>query len=344
MSECFAYAPSGLLLQWHVTDACNLRCRHCYQEKYSGKELSFSQLSSVLGQYEGLLTRLSGLAGRRVRGHVTLTGGEPMARKDFLELAELVSTRNLSFGVLTNGTLLDRSSARKLSELGVRFVQVSLEGTEKTHDSIRGKGNFSKVVSGIECLVREHVPALVSFTAHKGNYKEFPEVASIATELGAERVWADRFIPLGSGAAMRKQVLSPAETREFFEIMNKCRNAAAKSFFNRTEVSMHRALQFLVAGGRPYYCKAGDSLITVQPNGDVYPCRRMPVKVGNVLKQDLSDIYFKNAFLAKLRDREKTSKGCDACFYAKLCRGGLKCLSYAVNGNAFTKDPGCWEN
>lgn len=107
---------------------------------------------------------------------------------------------------------------------------------------------------------------------------------------------------------------------------------------------MHRALQFLVGGGRPYHCTAGDTLVTVQPNGDLYPCRRMPIRVGNLLETPLPELYYESDLFCSLRNRNRISDGCQGCLYSKLCRGGLKCLSYATTADLFTADPGCWHS
>jgi radical SAM protein with 4Fe4S-binding SPASM domain len=105
---------------------------------------------------------------------------------------------------------------------------------------------------------------------------------------------------------------------------------------------MIRALQFLVAGERPYRCRAGDSLITVMPNGDVYPCRRMPILVGNLMETPLAELYYRSDVFRALRDSQRVSDGCDVCRYAGVCRGGARCVSYAMTGDPFTADPGCW--
>ena len=76
-----SYVPRGLLLQWHVTERCNLRCAHCYQDEYAGSELNFQQLLEVLSQFTGLLKSWRNSGGRIVRGHVTVTGGEPFVRR-----------------------------------------------------------------------------------------------------------------------------------------------------------------------------------------------------------------------------------------------------------------------
>jgi len=125
--------------------------------------------------------------------------------------------------------------------------------------------------------------------------------------------------------------------------MRKTRIKYHKKMFNHTEIAMHRALQFH-AGGEPYHCTAGDSLITVLQNGDLYPCARMPVKTGNLLKKNLRELYYDNDLFKRLRNKDFLCKGCENCWYEKLCRGGLKCLSYAVQGDPFIADPGCWHS
>lgn len=339
------YHPQHLVMQWHITERCNLRCAHCYQEDYAGKELSHQELLTILGQYIDLLDGWRRHSFRPITGHITVTGGEPFARRDFLGLLEAFAAlkKHFSFAILTNGTFIDAAMARRLRVLGPRFVQVSIEGTRETHDAIRGPGTFDRSVSALRHLVDEGIRTLISFTAHRGNYREFPEVARLGRELGVTRVWSDRLIPHGSGAELDEMLLTPEETREFFELMLQARNEVKRTWFRRqTNISMHRALQFLVGEGTPYQCGAGDNLITVQPNGDLYPCRRMPIRVGNLLETPLTQLYDEAGLFRDLRDRDRVSLGCQGCDHADSCRGGLKCLSYAVTGSPFTVDPGCW--
>lgn len=339
------YIPRGLLFQWHITDRCNLRCSHCYQDSYSGEELDFNMLLFILRQFEELLALWRSKAKTRpVGGHITVTGGEPFIRRDFLDLLDVFAAKKrlFSFAILTNGSFIDEPMARRLSKLNPRFVQVSIEGSQATHDNIRGQGSFERTVEALKHLVKQNIRTIISFTAHRGNFREFNEVARLGRKLKVYRVWADRLIPSGSGSDMKKQLLTSEETREFFTIMNRSRNEVPQRWFSRTEISMHRALQFLVAGGKPYYCTAGDSLITVQPNGDLYPCRRMPISVGNLTKTSLTKLYYESDLFQDLRERNRVSDGCQSCFYSGLCRGGLKCLSYAVTGDPFKADPGCW--
>lgn len=333
-----------LRLQWHITERCNLRCAHCYQEARPSREIAFKELLTVVGQFKDLLTALGNQAGGGpARGHITVTGGEPFVRRDFLDLLEVFSANRsrFSFAILTNGSFIDAAMARHLHQLRPSYVQVSIEGGPATHDRIRGRGNYERTVSAVKHLVRERLRTLISFTAHRLNFREFADVARLGRQLGVARVWADRLIPQGNATTIGDQALTPQETLEFFRIMRQARNETTRCWFNQTEIAMHRALQFL-EGGAPYHCTAGDTLITVQPNGDLYPCRRMPIRVGNIMETPLVDLYFRSDLFRALRNRNRVNKGCQDCFYRGLCRGGLKCLSFAMTSDPFQADPGCW--
>lgn len=331
--------PGRLLLQWHITNRCNLRCRHCYQDTYAGPELNFMELIEVVGQYKDLLAAMGAK-----RGHINVTGGEPFVREDFFPFLEMLSTHKdtFSFAILCNGSFLDRTTAARLRLLKPDFVQVSMEGGKAKHDRIRGKGDFERVLAGVDCLQREKIRTYISFTAHRDNYREFGEVAEAGVRLGVSRVWADRLIPMGCGNALAEKTLSPEETKEFFMILRKAKIKAERWWSGRTEIAMGRALQFIVGGGEPYRCGAGSSLLALGADGTLYPCRRMPVSVGNVTTTDLTRLYGESAFLAGLRDRARIAEGCAGCFYAGTCRGGLRCLAHSVTGSPFRADPGCW--
>lgn len=332
--------PARLTLQWHITEHCNLRCRHCYQAAGAvPPDLAFAELRQILQQFRDLLA--TGRSQPPRRAHINLTGGEPLARADCFELLELFAAdrQRYSFAILTNGTLIDAAMAARLAALRPGFVQVSIEGTEATHDRIRGTGSYRAAVTGLKHLVRNRIHTLIAFTAHRGNVREFPEVARLGRSLGVNRVWVDRLIPCGDAAAMAPDILTPDETRELFETMAA---EAKRGWRRRTEISLLRALQFIVGGGVPYRCTAGDGLVTVLANGDLCPCRRLPRTVGNVLRQPLAELYASSPVFCELRNRQRVSAGCEKCFYSHTCGGGLRCLAYAVHGDPFRADPGCW--
>lgn len=331
-------------LQWHVTDRCNLRCTHCYHERYDGPEMSLDELVDVIDQFQELLElpRFKG-PGRKGRGHINVTGGEPLVRDDILELLEVLHCERewLTYGLLTNGSLIDREMAARLTRLDPSMVQVSVEGSPETHDSIRGKGSHHRTMEAIGNLAREGLFTVVSFTAHGGNFRQFPAVVSAAAAAGAHKVWTDRLVPLGSGGDLADMLLTPEETRELFTIVRRTQEIRSRKR-KGTVVPLDRGLQFLVGSGRPYRCSAGDTLVSVMPDGDLYPCRRMPIKVGNLRKARLREIYLGSGLMRDLRDRDRVSEGCEGCNFSRICGGGSRCLSSAVTGDPFKADPGCW--
>ena len=250
-SENRSYIPSGLLLQWHITERCDHHCLHCYQDDWDDEELPFDDLIAILEQYkEALRSWRSQSREDPVRGHITLTGGEPFLRDDFLSLLYILASHRkyFSFGILTNGSYIDPFVVGRLRELRPAFVQLSIDGGESTHDRMRGVGDYQRVVKAVKLLVHAHIRTIVSFTAHRDNYREFPDVVKIGQKLGVQRVWADRMIPWGNGQGMRQKVLTPEQTREFIHIMSEEQMKARHRWFHRTEVAMHRALQFLANG------------------------------------------------------------------------------------------------
>lgn len=335
-------------LQWHLTDKCNLRCSHCYQDAYTDSGLNDDQLLEILEQFRCFLLHFHERNGNKVKGHITLTGGEPFAKKGFPQLLEKIASEKslYTFAILTNGSLINDEKAHWLSQLKPRYIQVSMDGNQQLHDGIRGKGNFEKTKQAIRHLKAHRIRTMVSFTASKTNFKSFPEVAETCRALNADFLWSDRLIPEGSSPGnlvnqSKSLIMTKEESNQFFQIMKAEAEKCVQSKSSKTRVKMHRALQFQYSNSTPYRCVAGETLITIMPNGDMYPCRRMPVKVGNVLETPLASLYFNSTFLRNLRDSKKVSKGCESCSKENDCRGGLKCLSYAVYGDAYVKDPGC---
>ena len=290
----------------------------------------------ILHQFMDFLCRRT----TRHKGHITVTGGEPLTRQDCARFLEELSRHQdlFSFAVLTNGTMIDKSWAERFARWKPAFVQISLDGGQTVHDAIRGAGAFERAIAAIAMLVQHKVKTYISFTAHKNNYREFAEVSRIGRKLGVARVWADRLIP--ETQEQQELSLSPEQTQEFLELMLQQRMLVSKSGV-ATEIAMHRALQFLYSDSAPYRCSAGNTLITVLPDGVLYPCRRLPIEVGNLLQTSLVDLY-ESEIMRSLRQPEKVAQGCEACAFASVCRGGLRCLAYAVHGRYDLADPGCW--
>lgn len=324
-----------LLLQWHISEKCNLKCTHCYQENHKPFELDYDKLISILGQYKILLKN------KKVRGHINITGGEPLMNPYFFPLLEYMSKDKelYSFSILTNGTLIDDKIAEKISYYKPNYVQVSIEGNKKANDKIRGKKTYKKVASAIKNLRKHNIFVSLSFTATNQNYKQFPSVVKYALKYNVNAVWSDRLIPIGD-KDIAKLCMNNNEFKDFLEIMNNQRLLMLKKK-KKLDITMNRALQFIFTDKEPYCCSAGDTLLTVMENGDLVPCRRMPIVIGNLLKTDILTLYNTDKTLKKLQQKE-IPKECESCDHCGFCRGGLKCLSFALTNDLDRKDVNCF--
>ena len=323
------------VLQWHLSENCNLKCLHCYQENHKPIQLKYEQLLDIYNQYKELLKKLN------MKGHINITGGEPLCNPHLFKILELIKQDedNISFSILTNGTLITEDIAKKIKSYNPYYVQVSLEGGQKTNDYIRGKGTYKRIAQGIINLKKQDIFTSISFTATKLNYKEFPKVVKYARKYKVNNVWSDRYIPLGDSED-KNLTLNFDETREYLNIMNTERNKLMDKKYNITTISMYRALQFQMTNDFAYGCTAGDTLLTVMENGDLVPCRRMPIVVGNLLESNMYNLYKNNKILKELREK-KVPDECSDCEHSEMCRGGLKCLTYALYKNLNHKDIGC---
>ena len=323
------------VLQWHLSENCNLKCLHCYQENHKLVQLSYENLVIIYNQFKELLTKL------KIKGHINITGGEPLCNPYFFRILDLIKKDEeiISFSILSNGTLINEDIAKKIKSYNPYYVQVSLEGGKKINDYIRGTGTYEKIGKGIDNLKKYDIFTSISFTATSINYKEFPKVVKYAVKHKVDNVWSDRYIPLGDNED-KSLTLNVEQTQEYLNIMNNEREKLRNKRKNTTSISMYRALQFQKTNDFAYGCTAGDTLLTVMENGDLVPCRRMPIVVGNLLKDNMYELYKNSKVLKELR-LNKIPDDCSECEHSEMCHGGLKCLTYALYKELNHKDIGC---
>lgn len=317
-------------LQWHITHRCNLRCAHCYQGDYSA-EMPREVMYEALEKYLRFLRR------RGMTGQVNLTGGEPMAHGEFWALSRKIRESGLRLSVLTNGTMIGRDEAGRFRALEPAFVQVSLDGTRQTHDAIRGQGAFDRALAGIDCLKRAGVRVNVSFTAQKGNYRDFAALARVCRRHRVDKLWWDRVVTPDVG----KLALSTGEFRELCleaaRQRRRCRRPDGTSMVN-----CGRALQFLATGRLcKYHCGAGGDLLILLADGALMPCRRLPFIIGNLSDGELDDVIEASPIMRDLA-RAEIPADCVKCEHVFRCRGGARCVTYAQTGRWDARDVNCW--
>lgn len=313
------------VLQWHIIHVCNLRCTHCYQDDYINT-LSYADCMNVLKQYKTFCEKY------HYKGHINFTGGEPLLYPNLFDVLTACEHFGFTFGLLTNGTLLTEDIAEKLSSFkNLCFVQISIDGTRKIHDGIRGTGNFDKAFHGIKLLNKFGIETMVSFTCHKSNYKDLKRVIHYCRHHGVDRFWADRLIPFGNNT---ESVLS---TSEYDNVIQTLTDESKKKGM---VVHTNRALQWIHGSNTFYHCSAGVSLLVLLADGTLLPCRRLPIIIGNIFETDMIELYETSPVIKEL-SKETIPDGCKGCLHAKLCRGGAKCLSYALTGDYNIRDVNC---
>ena len=351
------YAP--FLVVWDFTHKCNLNCKHCYSNSgaVQEEELSTAEAVNVVDQ----------LADAGVTA-LAFSGGEPLSRKDFFTVAEHAVKRGLYVSVATNGTLLTKENVKRLKQVGVHYVEVSIDGaTAQTHDAFRGvEGAFEKAVTGIRNAVEEDLCACIASTATKSNLAEFPAIITLAEEIHAERFTYFNFIPTGRGKAHYEEDLSADERETLMRYLLNRMSKGCKTTILTTapqlarvalqcqgpsgtgEVTMSMAHMQTAKVSRKAVpladfiggCGAGRLYCSLSPRGDVHPCVFLPVNVGNLKTENFGDVWLHSELFNALRDRNNLKGACGRCSYKYTC-GGCRARASAYYEDMQASDPGC---
>lgn len=336
--------------QWHITDRCNLRCKHCYQQDYSGSsELNLAGLKDIADEIIRTLSKWN------KKGDIAITGGEPLVKEEmfplirYLESAEEVA----SIDILTNGTLVNGEVVGEIKKLNkIRCVQVSLDGAcSATNDTIRGKDVFDKVVKAIRLLVDNNIRVNLMFTLQRRNMNDIPELIDLATNEGISTLTVERFVPTGSGLGMKDELLTPEEIKNVFGYISNRANQNKANGYNM--ISYSRPLWILLgncanittkeddefAGG---ICSVGLDGLCILPDATVLACRRLPIPIGNLQEDSIEKIWSTSDLLWQIRDKRNLKGKCNSCDLVCQC-SGCRAMAYAVTGDFLESDPQCWK-
>jgi radical SAM protein with 4Fe4S-binding SPASM domain len=326
-------------IQWHITNVCNLRCRHCYQEDFSSnKDLDWEGLREISQNIFSTMTSWE----RRACIH--LTGGEPLLKQElFLLLKDLDQSPVVEeLGIITNGLLFNQDVIQRLSEFSkLKKIKVSLDGPdEETNDSIRQEDTFNRVIKNIS-LLREKSSSeiILMFTVMRRNFRGLPAFFKLSQELGTDGFIIERFIPWGRGRERMDEVLNRGEWREMLEtLMN------LFSIDEKNTLLPYQAFQVKFNGEEPELlgapCVIGRDGLCIMPDGIVFPCRRFPIPVGNLMNESMKEIWESSSLLDQLRKKMNLKGRCGKCEIAD-CRG-CRSLALALTGDFLGEDPHCW--
>jgi radical SAM protein with 4Fe4S-binding SPASM domain len=346
------YAP--ILVVWDCTHACNLSCKHCYQDaqKKLQDELSTEESKRVIDDLAA-----SGVVA------LAFSGGEPLMRKDFFELAGYARKQGLYTALATNGTMITKDTARKLKELDIGYVEISIDGKDAaTHDGFRGvPGMFDKSIRGLKHCIDEGIYTCMATTITKYNLGEVPQIYDLACSLKVPRMITFNFIPTGRGADIAEGDITPEDRESIltylfdknYEGKTEVLSTApqyARIALKREGVSLGHFVAMADAKKKSLAlvefiggCGAGRHYCCIRPNGDIGPCVFMQIKVGNMRNDKLLDVWHSSPVLERLRDRSNLKGHCGACENKYIC-GGCRARAYAYYGDLDAPDPGCVNN
>ncbi len=360
MKQHFQSKPTLRLLFWETTIKCNLACAHC--RRVEGDEAADKDLSTA--QAKELIEQLADLGKRQpFMPILVFSGGEPLCREDLFEMVGRAKSLGIVPALATNGTLIDVTVAQLIKDSEIARVAVSLDGaTADVHDKLRQlEGSFERAVEGIGHLRDKNVPFQVNITLTRHNAGQLEDVYELAKSLGAVAVHIFMLVPVGCGQALAEtDMLSPEQYEE--KMLEICRLDGRGQLQMKVTCGPHyqrvirqqglqqsrmetdqsddavpgRSREKRVSRG----CLAGLGVLFVGHQGDVFPCGYLPVKCGNVLEDKLSEIWYNNHDLARMRDSNALEGKCGVCGYRQVC-GGCRARAYAATGNYMAEEPFC---
>ena len=334
--------------QWHITDACDQRCRHCYiyadDNTRKAASASWEQMLHILANCEDFCRAYSR------RPYFYLTGGDPILHPDFWRLLQLLWQKKIPFTIMGNPFHLDDAVCRELKSYGCHKYQQSLDGMRRTHDWFRKPGSFDLTLEKIGCLRRAGIRTVVMTTVSGRNVDELPDIVDTVVAAETDVFAFARYCPTGSSL---EDDLTPERYRMLLETCDRKfqshLTAGCKTYFNKKDhlwtlyeyetgnfVIPDQTENNMIYGG----CNLGNCHLTILPTGDVMACRRVPgSQVGNALHDRLQELW--TGPLEAYREYDRFEK-CGRCELLAWCRG-CPAVSSTRNGSFYAPDPQCWK-
>ncbi|MBI4774265.1 MAG: selenobiotic family peptide radical SAM maturase [Deltaproteobacteria bacterium] len=316
-------------LQWHVTQACDLHCKHCY-DRSDRSPMNLERAVAVLDELRVFCKE------RHVSGQVTFTGGNPLLFPKFTELYRAASERGFVIALAGNVAARERLEELKAIQKPV-FYQVSLEGLEEHNDRIRGSGYFRRVMDFLDLLREMDIYSMVMLTLTKDN---MDQVLPLAERLrGRTNAFNfNRLSMVGEGAQL--ELPDREAYAEFLESYVEAseQNPILGLKDNLINILYHRKQKTLFGGCAGYGCGAAFNFVTLLPDGEVHACRKFPSLIGNLFEQSLAEIYDSEP----ARRYRAGSEGCRSCAIRPVC-GGCPAIAYSRRLDVFNdRDPYCF--
>ncbi|MDF2923255.1 MAG: albA 2 [Paenibacillaceae bacterium] len=348
------HAGAGPVVVWSVTRSCNLKCMHCYanseNKRYEG-ELDTAAALQLIDEMAEMKVPV-----------ILFSGGEPLVRPDIFQLAEYAIGKGIRVTFSTNGTLIDPAKARRIKELGIGYVGISLDGVGAVHDYFRCKdGAFALAMQGVRNCLEQGQKVGLRFTMNRHNIAQLPLIFELMEEEGIQRACFYHMVYSGRGSI--EDDITHDETRQALDyIFDKARDFnrrgiekelltvdnhadAVYLYLKALEMNEEKASGILrklrMNGGN----RTGIAICNIDHQGNVHPDQfTQEITFGNVKEEPFREIWMgTHPVLAGLRDRKPLLKGrCGGCKYLDICNGNFRSRSIAVHGDIWGDDPACF--
>jgi len=316
-------------LQWHITQKCDLHCKHCY-DRSSRTPLHLKQGVAILDELRDFIRS------RHVKGQITFTGGNPLLHPEFTELYQAAADRGLTIAILGNPA--PRQRIKELLRIKKpAFFQVSLEGLPDHNDYIRGHGHFARVMEFLDTLRELKIHSMVMLTLTRDNMNQVLPLAEILKNKVDDFNFS-RLSMVGEGAKLL--LPEPESYRNFLQeyLLAAKTNPVMRLKDNLINIIRLERGEPLFGGCAGHGCGAAFNFLCVLPDGEVHACRKFPSPIGNIYEQSLATIY--DSGLA-----ERYRSGCKECTDCRLrlvC-GGCLAISHSHRLDIFeARDPFCF--
>jgi selenobiotic family peptide radical SAM maturase len=320
---------SVFTLQWHITQACDLHCKHCY-DRTQRKAMTHQQGLRVLNDFYDFCKS------RNVAGQVSFTGGNPFLHPDFVELYKAASDFGLSLAILGNPAQSKQLEPLMAIEPPL-FYQVSLEGLREHNDLIRGDGHFDRTMVFLDLLRELEIYSMVMLTLTRDNMDQILPLAEWL-QGKCDLFTFNRLSMVGGGTRLQL----PSK-EDYIRFLNQYLEASEKNPViglkdNLINILLKEADADLFGGCAGFGCGAAFNFLSVLPDGEVHACRKFPSPVGNLYHQSIAEIYD-----CEMAERYRSgSSQCRSCAIRLVC-GGCLAVSYSSGLNIFEeRDPFCF--
>ena len=303
-----------------LTTRCNERCLHCGS---SCGDIVRDELTPA--QYREFLTKIKHDFGTE-HPRICITGGEPLIRSDFFEIAGIVHELGFRWGMTSNATLIDQRTAERLAETGMRTISVSLDGMRESHDSFRRTpGGWDKALRGVRELIDTAAFKDVQITTvvHKGNINELEQMFDMLCGVDIDSWRVINIDPIGRARQHPELLLDAEDYRRMFAFIAEKRRAGFPLLYGCEHylgVGLEREV-------RDWYflCNAGVYTAGIRSNGDIGACldieSRPELIEGNILRDDFTELWY-NGFKPYRRSLSERDEKCRGCPEERFCAGG----------------------